>query len=103
MSKSISDYTPKEFVHIYKSLLRSRRKCALEKKSKIAQVKLQAIQRISSEKDEQKKIKQQYFIGKYDSASLYLDRIMNGETIYFDDGYTITPLMQKATNSIWVL
>ena len=95
MSKSISDYTPKEFVHIYKSLLRSRRKCALEKKSKIAQVKLQTIQRISSEKDEQKKIKQQYFIGKYDSASLYLDRITNGETIYFDDGYTITPLMQK--------
>ena len=95
MSKNISDYTPKEFVHIYKSLLHSWRKCALEKNSKIAQAKLQAIQKISSEKDEQKRIKQQYFIGKFDSASLYLDRITNGKTIYFDDAYTITPLMQK--------
>jgi hypothetical protein len=96
MSRDLSEYTPEEFVRIYKSIKKHIANIPQEKNAQIKTVSkpyLNKQRELQAKIDENSKL---FFVKSVGDTTLYIDRIeCRNAVIRFDEHYTITPFTEK--------
>lgn len=96
MAKDLSEFTPEQFVRIYKTLKSRLRDNNITEARQATEVKSSAEAELGSLKRSLEENARQYRVRKVGGVRLYIDRIEDDEhMISFDGFYTITPYVEK--------
>ncbi|MCR4753118.1 MAG: hypothetical protein K5837_01710 [Candidatus Saccharibacteria bacterium] len=96
MSKDVTDYSPQEYAHIYRRLNAKYRSSFNTERQELSAIKQSAQSEISALKIDLTNVRQQYIIGSYGSAIVYIDRLERGNSVInFNEPYTVEPYSTK--------
>lgn len=96
MSKDITDYSPQEYAHIYRQLNAKYRSSFNAERQELSAIKQSAQSEISALKIDLTNVRQQYIIGSYGSAIVYIDHLERGNSVInFNEPYTVEPYSTK--------
>ena len=96
MSKDVTDYSPQEYAHIYRQLNAKYRSSFNAERQELSTIKQSAQSEISALKIDLTNVRQQYIIGSYGSAIVYIDHLECGNSVInFNEPYAVEPYSTK--------